>query len=134
MPVRNVPVAEVGPLARDVMLKSPDTVPAGMTVAAARDLLESPRLRMLLVADGDRLIGAIARERLAVEPDGEIALGRLADPDSPRVGPDETVAHVLEVLEIAGTERLPVVDERDRLLGLICFNRAKRHFCVDAAP
>lgn len=134
MPVRNVPVAEVGPLARDVMLRSPDTVPAGMTVAAARGLLESPRLRMLLVADGDRLIGAIARERLAAEPAGDIALGRLADPHSPRVGPDETVAHVLEVLDDAGTERLPVVDEDDRLLGLVCFNRSKRHFCLDAAP
>ena len=132
MPTRNVPLAEVGPLARDVMLSSPDTVPADMTVAAARALLESPRLRMLLVAEGDRLIGAISRERLAAEPDGDITLGRLADPDSPRVGSDETVTRVLEALEDAGTERLPVVDGGDRLLGLVCFNRSKRHFCLDA--
>jgi CBS domain-containing protein len=132
MPTRNVSLAEVGPLARDVMLRSPDTVPADMTVAAARGMLESPRLRMLLVAEGDRLIGAISRERLAAEPDGDITLGRLADPDSPRVSPDETVAHVLEVLEDAGAERLPVVDQEERLLGLVCFNRGKRHFCLDA--
>ena len=132
MPVRNVPVAEVGPLARDVMLRSPDTVPADMTVGAARGLLESPRLRMLLVAEGDRLIGAVARERLETEADGELTLGRLADPDTPRVRPDETVEYVLGLLEAADTERLPVVDDDDRLLGLVCFNRGKHHFCLDA--
>ncbi len=133
MPVRNVPVAEVGPLASDVMLSAPDTVSGDMTVAAARRLLENPRLRMLLVTEGERLIGAISRERLAAHSDGDLALGRLADPDWPRVGPLETVPEVLELLETADIERLPVVDSDDRLLGLICFNRRKRHFCIDAA-
>lgn len=132
MPVRNIPLAEVGPLARDVMLRSPDTVPADMTVAAARHRLESPRLRMLLVAEGERLIGAVSRERLAGERDDDLALAQLADPNSPRVGPLETVPRVLELLERADTERLPVVDEDDHLLGLVCFNRRKRQFCVDA--
>lgn len=133
MPVRNVSVAEVGPLARDVMLRSPDTVAADMTVAAARPLLESPRLRMLLVTEGDRLVGAVSRERLAAESDGALTLDRLADPGSPRVAPHETVPRVLSLLEAADTERLPVVDD-DRLVGLICFNRDKRHFCLDSAP
>ncbi len=134
MPVRNVPVAEVGPLARDVMLRSPDTVPGDMSVAAARRLLDNPRLRMLLVADDGRLVGAVSRERLATESDGHSSLARLADPAIARIGPHETVARVLELLDSAGSERLPVVDDDDRLLGLICWNRRKRHFCIDAAP
>ncbi len=134
MPVRNVPVAESGPLAGDVMLKSPDTVPGDMTVAAARGLLENPRLRMLLIADDDRLLGVVSRERLAAESDGDLTLARLADSAIARIGPHETVDRVLELLDIAGSERLPVVDDDDRLLGLICFNRRKRHFCIDAAP
>ncbi len=133
MPVRNVPVAEVGPRARDVMLKSPDTVPGDMTVAAARRFLDNPRLRMLLVADDGRLIGAVSRDRLASESDGDVTLAGLADPAIPRIGPHETVDRVLELLDSAGSERLPVVDD-DRLLGLICWNRRKRHFCIDAAP
>lgn len=133
MPVRNVPVTEVGPFARDVMLSSPETVTGDMTVAEARHLLDNPRLRMLLVADADRFAGAIARERLEGEPDGDLTLERLADHQSPRVRPQETVPRVLELLETADTERLPVVDDDDRLLGLICFNRRKLHFCVDAA-
>src|SRR3712207_5424075 len=116
------------------MLRSPDTAPAEMTVAAARGPLESPRLRMLLVAEGDRLVGAIGRERLEAEADGSITLGRLADAGTARVGPDETVEHVLEVMEAADAERLPVVDDEDRLLGLVCFNRGKRHFCLNAVP
>ncbi len=133
MPVRNVPVAESGPLAGDVMLKSPDTVPSDMTVAAARRLLENPRLRMLLIADDDRLLGVVSRERLAAESDGDLTLARLADSAIARIGPHETVDRVLELLDTAGSERLPVVDDDDRLLGLICFNRRKRHFCIDAA-
>ncbi len=132
MPVRNVPVGEVGPLVRDVMLTEPDTVPATMTVREARLLLGSPRMRMLLVADGDRLLGAITRERLEAESDGDLALSRLADPRSPRIGPEEDVEQALRMLEAGDTERLAVVGGGDRLLGLVCFNRRKRHFCVDA--
>lgn len=134
MPVRNVPVDEVGPLARDVMLSTPDTVPADMTVAEARLLLHNPRLRLLLVAEGDRFAGAISRERLAGESDGGLTLDRLADTQAPRVRPDETVPHVLDLLEANKSERLAVVDDEDRLLGLVCFNSRKRHFCMDAAP
>ncbi|CAA9466879.1 MAG: hypothetical protein AVDCRST_MAG38-949 [uncultured Solirubrobacteraceae bacterium] len=134
MPVRNVPVEEVGPRAGDVMLRSPDTVPGDMSVGSARHLLENPRLRMLLVAGGGRLIGAVTRERLETEPDGELTLASIADRQAPRVTPDEPVPSVLAMLEAAGSDRLPVVDDDDRLLGLICFNRSKRHFCIDAAP
>ncbi len=115
------------------MLRSPDTVPGDMTVAAARRFLDNPRLRMLLVADDGRLIGAVSRDRLASESDGDVNLAGLADPAIARIGPHETVDRVLELLDSAGTERLPVVDD-DRLLGLICWNRRKRHFCIDAAP
>lgn len=132
MPVRNLPISDVGPHARDVMLTSPDTVAAETTVADARGLLDNPRLRMLLVADGDHLVGAVSRERLEGESDGSLPLARLADPKSMRVGPDEPVDGVIERMERAETERLPVVDRDCRLLGLICFNRRKRHFCVDA--
>ena len=132
MPVRNIPLAEVGPLVRDVMLTAPETVPAAMTVSEARLLLESPRLRMLLVADGERLLGVITRERLEAERDGNVTLSRLADPASARIGPDEEVAQALRLLDAEDAERLPVVGENDRLLGLVCFNQRKRHFCVDA--
>ena len=132
MTVRNVPLAEVGPLVRDVMLTAPDTVPSTITVRDARLLLDSPRLRMLLVADGNRLLGAIAREQLEGEPNADLALGRLADPGSARIGPDEDVGRALALLEGMDSERLPVVGDDDRLLGLVCFDRRKRHFCVDA--
>ncbi len=36
------------------------------------------------------------------------------------------------MLEAGDTERLPVVADGNRLVGLVCFNSRKRHFCVDA--
>ncbi len=134
VPFRNVAISNSGERARDVMLTAPQTVGDTMTVAAARPLLDNPRLRTLLVTRGARLIGVVSRRRLVEEADDDLPLGRLADCEGPRVGPDEPLGRVLERLETTPSGRIPVVEEGDRLVGLICLNRREQHFCVDAAP
>lgn len=132
MPVRNVPTASAGPRVRDAMLRSPDALAPTVTVEEARALLESPRLRLLLVADGDDYRGAVPRETLAEAPDGATTLGELASSHHRAVGPDEPLERALALLDEEEAERLPVVGEDGRLVGLVCFNRQKGHFCVDA--
>ncbi len=132
MPFRNVAISDSGERARDIMLTAPETVTDTTTVAAARRLLENPRLRTLLVTRGPRLIGVVSRRRLADEPDDNLPLSRLADAKGPRIGPDEPLARVLERLETTPSGRIPVVEKGDRLIGLICLNRRQQHFCVDA--
>lgn len=131
MPVRNVPTASAGPLVRDAMLRAPDTLAPGVTVAQARPLLESPRLRLLLVADGDDFRGAIPREALTDELDGATTLGKLAGIHGSTIAPEERLERALALLDADGSERLPVVSDDGRLVGLVCFNRQKGHFCVD---
>lgn len=131
MAARNVPVASAGPRVSDAMLRSPDTLAPSTTVGDARPLLESPKLRMLLVAEGDDFHGAVTRERLEHEPDGDRTLGELVG-GSATLRPDDELEWALTLLEELATERLPVVAEDGRLVGLVCFNRQKRHFCVDA--
>jgi CBS domain-containing protein len=132
MTVRNVPIASAGPLVRDAMLRAPDTLPPTVTVQEARPLLESPRMRLLLVADGEGYAGAVSREALGNERDGSTTLGELASSHRTTVGPDEPLERALELLDREGSERLPVVADDGRLIGLVCFNRQKSHFCVDA--
>jgi CBS domain-containing protein len=131
MPTRNVPVAEAGSRVEDVMLRAPRTLSPTSTVADARQAFENPRERLLLVARNGAYVGGIDREVLAEDLPGETTLEALAD-DGPRVTPDDSVTHALALLDADGAERLPVVAEDGRLVGLVCFNRRQGQFCVDA--
>ena len=50
--------------------------------------------------------------------------------DTPRVAPEDPVARALELVESEGMTRIPVVDEGDRLQGLVCFNTSHEAFCI----
>jgi len=130
MATRNIPVAEAGPSVADVMLRAPRAVPPDTTVADARTTFENPRVRLLLVADGDRFLGAVTRDHVDAAPDGATTLGELAA-DAVLVRPDDPVDRAVEVLEADETDRIPVVTGEGTLVGLICFNRRHGHFCVD---
>ena len=47
------------------------------------------------------------------------------------VGPHDPVARAIELLEVRQDDRLPVVDDDGTIVGLVCFNRKRGHFCVD---
>lgn len=131
MATRNIPVADAGPKAVDVMLREPRAVPPATTVDEARATFENPRVRLLLVADGDRFLGAVTREHVAEDVPGDTTLGTLAV-EAVLVRPEDPVARVVELLEAdEESDRLPVVDGAGTLVGLVCFNRRHGHFCVD---
>jgi CBS domain-containing protein len=114
-----------------VMLRDPRTVAPATTVSEARATFENPRVRLLLVADGDRFLGAVTRDDVGDAVSGERTLGELAG-DAVLVRPDDPVERVVGLLGDEDTDRLPVVDGEGALLGLVCFNRRHGHFCVDA--
>jgi len=130
MATRNIPLADAGPSAADVMLRGPRAVPPETTVAEARETFENPRVRLLLVADGERFLGAVTREHVGDGVAGDTTLAGLAA-ESALVRPDEPVDRVVAMLEADGSDRLPVVDDDGTLVGLVCFNRRHGHFCVD---
>ncbi len=130
MATRNIPLADAGPRAADVMLRAPRAVPPGTTVAEARATFENPRVRLLLVADGDRFLGAVTREHVGDGVPDDTTLAGLAA-ESALVRPEEPVDRVVALLEADGSDRLPVVEGDGTLVGLVCFNRRHGHFCVD---
>jgi CBS domain-containing protein len=127
---RNIPIAEAGPTVADVMLRDPRTVGPGTTVAEAREQFENPRVRLLLVADGDRFLGAVTRETLDDAAAAEAPLGPIAAGAGLRVAPGDPVSRAMDEIAGRGIDRIPVV-EGDAIVGLICFNRRHGHFCVD---
>ena len=131
MPTRNVPLTEAGPRVEDVMLREPRAVAPETTVAAAREAFENPRVRLLLVTRGDAFVGAVRREGIDADVAGDTTLDQLAGGDGALVHPEDPVDRAVELLEAERTDRLPVVTADGRLVGLVCFNRERGHFCVD---
>jgi CBS domain-containing protein len=129
---QNVPLDQAGPAVRDAMLRAPRTVPAQTTLAEAREMLSNPRVRMLLVVDGDRFLGSVTAGNLPGDASGGDWLSAHAHGDAARVDPDAPVADGVAMLERLGERRLPVVDGDDRLLGLLCLDKTGTMLCVDA--
>jgi CBS domain-containing protein len=127
---RHIPLADAGPAVRDVMLAEPRTVAPETPVAEVRATFANPRVKLLLVADGERFLGTLAPDALPAADGGTIA--GLADASAPCLAPGDSVARALELLE--ATSRVPVVDEDGRLQGLVCLNRGRSAFCATPLP
>lgn len=96
--------------------------------AAATDTLEAvlTRLRaarqgpvelVCLVDGAGRLLGAMPLTRLFAH--GDACLGDIADPGYPRVRPGDDQEHAASVALHHGVDALPVVDDDDRLVGVM---------------
>src|SRR3954471_10259487 len=120
----HIPLDAAGPAVRDVMLAEARTIPPGTPVEEVRETFANPRVKLLLVAEGERFLGTLTPG--AVPASGTIAAG--VDTDAPTLDPDDGIERALELLE--RTSRVPVVDADGRLHGLVCLNRGKSAFCA----
>ncbi len=125
----HIPLDEAGPLVADVMLRGPGTHLPSTTVADARAVFESPRQKLLVLAEGSRYAGAVVPETVAGAADDAL-LGDLETGGVPTVAPGDPTARALELSESAGLNRIPVVDDAGDLVGLVCLNRTRAAFCV----
>ena len=114
-------------VAAELMLDRPKTMPADATVAAVREQLASPKMQMVLLADGPRYRGAVTAipaEAGAEEP----ALG-YADPEPDTIAPDAPAAVAFERTVASRHRRVIVVDGGGNLLGLLCLDPTRTRFC-----
>ena len=92
-----------------------------------RETFANPRVKLLLVAEGERFVGTLSPDDVPAE--GTIAAG--VDADAPTLQPHDGIERALELLEHA--TRVPVVDADGRLHGLVCLNRGKSAFCASVS-
>jgi CBS domain-containing protein len=121
---RHIPLDAAGPAVRDVMLAEARTIPPDTPVEEVRETFANPRVKLLLVAEGERFVGTLRAD--AVPAEGTIARG--VDTETATLDPDDGIQRALELLE--QTSRVPVVDADGRLHGLVCLNRGKSAFCA----
>jgi CBS domain-containing protein len=121
---RHIPLDAAGPTVRDVMLAEARTIPPDTPVEEVRETFANPRVKLLLVAEGERFLGTLSPDDVPAA--GTIAAG--VDAETETLDPTDSVERALELLEHAS--RVPVVDAEGRLHGLVCLNRGKSAFCA----
>jgi Mg/Co/Ni transporter MgtE len=104
------------------------TLPAAATVGEVLEWFgSSASRRMAFLADGDRYVGSVMREDLE-----ELDPGRLAADvarDGPTVAPDAPASLGEELAMLTDARRVPVVDERGHLVGVVAVTGDLRAFC-----
>jgi CBS domain-containing protein len=127
---------------RDAMVPEPTTLAAGASAQeAGRAFAESPDVRALFVAEEDgRLLGVVTRKTLVREvvaagrDPRQVAVREIAEP------PYHTLDAGLELdagyrfLEEEDLERVPVVEEGGRLVGVLSRAAVRRRLAEDEPP
>ena len=124
-------------LVRDAMLTGPGQLPATASAQAAGELLQRPEVRAVYVTDGERLVGVVTRKTLVREviaagrDPRATALGEIAETPHFTIGPDVQLDEAFRFLEAEDAERVPVVDEHHRLLGVLSRSVLHRRLAED---
>ena len=110
---------------RELMTDRPRAVTPDTPVSEAAQLMETEDVGALPVLDGDQLAGivtdrdivirAVAREK---DPKG-MPVRDVASREVATIGPDDTLSDALKLMASAQVRRIPVVDEGNRLVGML---------------
>ncbi|HEV2591047.1 MAG TPA: CBS domain-containing protein [Gaiellaceae bacterium] len=111
----------------DVMLAEPKTLSGSASVGEVRAMLENPSVQMVLLADDGRFRGSVtAIPAGASDQDPAV---QFADPSPRSLAAGEPAQTAFDVTSAEPHRRAVVLGDDGRLLGLVCLNQARTHFC-----
>jgi CBS domain-containing protein len=126
---------------REAMVPDPGRLPATASAQAAGELLQRPEVRAVYVIDDDeRLLGVVTRKTLVREVVASgrdprtTALAEIAEAPHYTLGPDVDLEDAFRFLEEEDAERVPVIDEHDRLIGVLSRSVIQRRLAEDEEP
>jgi CBS domain-containing protein len=115
----------MGKSIREVMTSNPRTIDAGESVVQAAKLMRDEDVGLAPVVEGDRLVGTLTDRDIAVRV---VAEGRnpeqtrvrdVASTDLVTVDPQQDLDEALRLMAAHQVRRVPVVEEDNRLVGVI---------------
>ena len=123
---------------REALLSDPRVLQVGASAREAAELLTHPHVKGVLVADGERLLGAVTRDSLVAAiargvDTGTATAADVCDPDVPTVSPDLPLDEALHRMAELDLERLPVTED-GRLLGVLSREPIARRLAEDEPP
>jgi CBS domain-containing protein len=122
---------------REAMLSNPGQLPGDSSAQAAGELLQRPEVRAVYVTEDERLVGVVTRKTLVREvvatglDPRTTELRAIAEAPHFTIGPDVLVEEAFHFLEAEDAERVPVVDERHRLIGVLSRSVLQRRLAED---
>ena len=122
---------------REAMVSNPGQLPADATAQAAGELFQRTEVRAVYVTDDERLVGVVTRKTLVREvvaagADPKVVeLGAIAERPHLTIGPDIPLEEAFRFVEAEDAERVPVVDEDERLLGVLSRSVLQRRLAED---
>ena len=122
---------------REAMVSNPGQLPADASAQAAGELLQRQEVRAVYVTDDERLVGVVTRKTLVREvvahglDPKQTQLRAIAEPPHFTIGPDIRLEDAFHFLETEDAERVPVVDEHHRLIGVLSRSVLQRRLAED---
>ena len=110
---------------QDVMTRDPRSVTPQASVRDAAQIMKDEDVGIVPVVEGDRLVGVITDRDLALRiiAEGRDVSSTVRDVmSSGRIAtcrPDEDLDHVMETMAKEQVRRIPIVDERGSLVGIV---------------
>ena len=102
-----------------VMIEQPYTIKPDLTVADAKKAMGEYSVSGLLVEEGGKLLGIITRRDITFEKNNKLKVSELMTKDVITAKAGITIDQAKEILHNKRIEKLPVVDDKKRIVGLI---------------
>ena len=125
---------------RDAMLPDPHALDGGASAQEAGEALTRPEVRAVLVCDDGRFVGVITRKTLVrevvaagLDPRG-VRLREIAEPPNFTLDAGLELEGAFRFLEEQDLERVPVVEEDGRLVGVLSRAVVQRRLAEDEPP
>jgi CBS domain-containing protein len=127
-------------LVRDAMVAEPPTCDARASAQAAGEALARPEVRAVFVVEEGRLLGVVTRKTLVREvvapglDPKATSLREIAEEPLATLRPDMGLEEAFLFLEEQELERVPVVEEDGRLVGVLSRAGVQRRLAEDRPP
>ena len=121
-------------------MRDPGQLPANASAQAAGELLQRPEVRAVFVTEDERLVGVVTRKTLVREVVAKgldprsTMLRELAEPPHYTLGAEVPLEDAFRFLEERDAERVPVVDDGGRLVGVLSRSVLQRRLAEDEEP
>lgn len=119
-------------LVGDATVRHPKTFDTRSTLSEVVTLFTDDHVHMALVVDDDRrLITTVERSDLPHHASPSTPLTSLGMLRGRTVLPESSLTEATAALHRTGRRRLAVVDDRGRLVGLLCLKKSRADYCSD---
>ncbi len=106
--------------AKDIMIEKPICASPDMTVTRGIEKMRSNKVDRLLITNKQhQLLGIISAKAIQSQIDKKIPLSQIMWKEFEKVGPEDSIIEILQIVDDLNLSAIPVCDEANNLLGLL---------------